>query len=405
MIRHPRALRAHGPSWLGTAATRGALGAAADVDRARSPRHKALTTRNRVFPFRPRPRPHEGVRDHGRKRRGTRSCSSSATTAAFIRRRRPTSCSAAACLQHTASLAEQLLCPATYDEDELTISIEVVPRRVGPGNPPWDMPVVLTMTKLVLAAAPRSTLVLKPSPFAHAAMTLLLKRATAEDTDGVINVVIGDTEVSQAITSPRSPAGSVALAATTPTSFSATLTSSSRLTRCSPAFTPAPRRSAFPSSWSTCRDPTTTPSSMPSATASPVTRSDTHSTRNVRRSLNNKARCDRVVELTAEKDSASGSRRPRRRARPRHVAQWTPCAPPRRPRRWSASSEQIGPNMPVVAYDCEEQTHTWANDNEYGLCLFVTILSTSRPGRIRGTTERSVTCRWRCGVTKQVDRR
>lgn len=103
-------------------------------------------------------------------------------------------------LQHTASLAEAFLEPVNIDDDQCTIRIEKQPRGVVAAIVPWNMPVVLTMMKLAPALATGNTLVLKPSPFAPAALTIALQRMAAVFPPGVINVVHGDIEVGETLT-------------------------------------------------------------------------------------------------------------------------------------------------------------------------------------------------------------
>lgn len=103
-------------------------------------------------------------------------------------------------LQHTASLAETFLEPINIDDDQCTIRIEKQPRGVVAAIVPWNMPVVLTMMKLAPALATGNTLVIKPSPFASAALTIALQRMAALFPPGVINVVHGDVEVGEALT-------------------------------------------------------------------------------------------------------------------------------------------------------------------------------------------------------------
>jgi len=104
-------------------------------------------------------------------------------------------------LQHTASLAEQFFEPEQIDDEQCTIRIEKKPRGVVAAIVPWNMPVVLTMMKLAPALATGNTLVLKPSPFASAALTIALQRMAAVLPPGVINVVHGDVEVGEILTS------------------------------------------------------------------------------------------------------------------------------------------------------------------------------------------------------------
>ena len=103
-------------------------------------------------------------------------------------------------LGHTAGLTEDFFTPVTYDDEQSTISIERVPRGVAAAIVPWNMPVVLTMMKLAPALATGNTLVLKPSPFAPAALTLLLQRIAETLPAGVLNVVHGEGDVGSALT-------------------------------------------------------------------------------------------------------------------------------------------------------------------------------------------------------------
>jgi acyl-CoA reductase-like NAD-dependent aldehyde dehydrogenase len=104
-------------------------------------------------------------------------------------------------LQHTASLAEEFLRPVRFDDEQSSILIEKVPRGVAAAIVPWNMPVVLTMMKLAPALATGNTVVLKPSPFAPAALTLLLQRMAELLPAGVLNVVHGEGDVGAALCS------------------------------------------------------------------------------------------------------------------------------------------------------------------------------------------------------------
>lgn len=102
-------------------------------------------------------------------------------------------------LQHTASLVEEFLRPVQFDDEQSFISVEKVPRGVAAAIVPWNMPVVLTMMKLAPALATGNTVVLKPSPFAPAALTLLLQRVAELLPPGVLNVVHGEGDVGAAL--------------------------------------------------------------------------------------------------------------------------------------------------------------------------------------------------------------
>ena len=102
-------------------------------------------------------------------------------------------------LQHTASLIENFSRPIEFDDEKSFIVIERVPRGVAAAIVPWNMPIVLAMMKLAPALATGNTMVLKPSPFAPAALTIALQRMSEVFPPGVINVVHGDAEVGEAL--------------------------------------------------------------------------------------------------------------------------------------------------------------------------------------------------------------
>jgi acyl-CoA reductase-like NAD-dependent aldehyde dehydrogenase len=103
-------------------------------------------------------------------------------------------------LQHTASLTEQFFTPVEHDDEQSFIRVEKMPRGVVAAIVPWNMPIVLTMMKLAPALATGNTLVLKPSPFASAALTTALRRMAEVLPAGVINVVHGEGDVGEALT-------------------------------------------------------------------------------------------------------------------------------------------------------------------------------------------------------------
>ncbi|MCE3555808.1 aldehyde dehydrogenase family protein [Pseudonocardia sp. RS11V-5] len=102
-------------------------------------------------------------------------------------------------IQHTVSLLEDFLSPLTIDDEQCSIQVTKAPRGVAAAIVPWNMPVVLTMLKLAPALATGNTVVLKPSPFASAALTLALQRMAAVLPPGVLNVVHGDGDVGAAL--------------------------------------------------------------------------------------------------------------------------------------------------------------------------------------------------------------
>lgn len=78
-----------------------------------------------------------------------------------------------------------------------------MPRGVAVAVVPWNTPVTLAMLKVAPALATGNTLVLKPSPFAPAALTLALSRMAAHLPAGVLNVVHGESDVGSALCGHR----------------------------------------------------------------------------------------------------------------------------------------------------------------------------------------------------------
>jgi acyl-CoA reductase-like NAD-dependent aldehyde dehydrogenase len=103
-------------------------------------------------------------------------------------------------LQHTASLLEEFMQPVQFDDEQSFISVEKVPRGVAAAIVPWNMPIVLAMMKVAPALATGNTVVLKPSPFAAAGLTLALQKMAAVLPAGVLNVVHGEGDVGSALT-------------------------------------------------------------------------------------------------------------------------------------------------------------------------------------------------------------
>ncbi len=102
-------------------------------------------------------------------------------------------------MHYYASIAEAFLKPELTEDDNSRISIEKAPKGVIAAIIPWNMPVVLTMMKLGPALVTGNTIVIKPSPTAPLALSLLLKKMAEVLPDGVINVVHGDADVGQAM--------------------------------------------------------------------------------------------------------------------------------------------------------------------------------------------------------------
>ncbi|UWG96300.1 aldehyde dehydrogenase family protein [Dehalobacter sp. DCM] len=100
-----------------------------------------------------------------------------------------------------AQVVPAFLKPEQKEDVESWISIEKNPKGVVAAIVPWNMPVVLTMMKLVPALMTGNAIVVKPSPNAPLALTLLLKRMAAILPPGLINVVHGGDDVGKALTS------------------------------------------------------------------------------------------------------------------------------------------------------------------------------------------------------------
>ncbi|WP_081051233.1 aldehyde dehydrogenase family protein [Rhodococcus erythropolis] len=104
-------------------------------------------------------------------------------------------------LHDTAGLIRDFLQPVEYTDANGRISIEKTARGVVGAIIPWNMPIALTFQKLAPALAAGNTFVLKPSPSASAALTLLLQRVAELLPAGVLNVVHGDGDVGAALCS------------------------------------------------------------------------------------------------------------------------------------------------------------------------------------------------------------
>lgn len=99
---------------------------------------------------------------------------------------------------------EELFAPKHVEEETGWYEVIRKPKGVIGAIVPWNMPIVLTMMKLGPALITGNTIVIKPSPFAPLAITLILKRIADIFPKGVINVVHGDVEVGETITThPR----------------------------------------------------------------------------------------------------------------------------------------------------------------------------------------------------------
>jgi len=299
-------------------------------------------------------------------------------------------------LQHTASLIEDFFQPVEIDDEQCFISIERVPRGVAAAIVPWNMPIVLTMMKLAPALATGNTIVLKPSPFAPAALTIALHRIAQIFPAGVINVVHGHVDVGEALTSHHLvrkvgfTGGTVTarhvMKAAAPTIKNITL----ELGGNDPAIVlddadidatlDRMLTGIFTRTGQICFAVKRVyiPRSMYSDFADKLcARVDQYAVGHGLDAdasfgpLNNKAQYDRVNELIEDtKKSGTATVVELGRTLPSadngyyirpHVVRDVENTAP------IATCEQFGPVIPLIAYDDEAQVVEWANDSEYGL--------------------------------------
>jgi acyl-CoA reductase-like NAD-dependent aldehyde dehydrogenase len=105
-----------------------------------------------------------------------------------------------ATLEYYAGIGENFVKTEFIEDDSSWVSIEKKAKGVIGAIVPWNMPVCLTMMKVGPALVTGNTMVIKPSPTAPLAISILLKRIAAILPDGVINVVHGDAGVGVALT-------------------------------------------------------------------------------------------------------------------------------------------------------------------------------------------------------------
>lgn len=107
---------------------------------------------------------------------------------------------AAAAMRHAADVGVALLSEnKTFADAASRISIEARPYGVVVCIVPWNAPVVLTMQKIGPALVAGNAVIVKPSPHAPLAVSVLLRRFAELFPAGVINVLHGDAEVGSAL--------------------------------------------------------------------------------------------------------------------------------------------------------------------------------------------------------------
>jgi acyl-CoA reductase-like NAD-dependent aldehyde dehydrogenase len=300
-------------------------------------------------------------------------------------------------LQHTAGLAEDFFEPTAFDDEQCSISVERVPRGVAAAIVPWNMPVVLTMMKLAPALVTGNTIVLKPSPFAPGALTMLLERMSEALPEGTVNVVLGDADVGEALTThplvrkvgftggAKTATSVMANAAGTIKNITLELGGNDPAIVLDDADLDLTLERMLPGIFTRTGQicfavkrvyvPRSSYDAFVDALCDRVQEFKVGHGLHPEASfgpLNNKAQYDRVIELIgAAKDSPSQVIELGHKLDPdqwdngyyvlphvvrnaEHDALITSC-------------EQFGPIIPVVAYDFEEQVLAWANDSDYGL--------------------------------------
>lgn len=79
------------------------------------------------------------------------------------------------------------------------VIVQPQPYGVVAALTPWNAPIILAVLKVLPAIATGNTVVVKPSPVAPLAVTAYLSAMAAQLPDGVLNIVVGDAPVGQAL--------------------------------------------------------------------------------------------------------------------------------------------------------------------------------------------------------------
>ncbi|MGE7664710.1 aldehyde dehydrogenase family protein [Ureibacillus composti] len=104
-------------------------------------------------------------------------------------------------IRETVKLAQEFFEPKYVEDEHTRISIEKVPLGVVAAITPWNVPMGIAMAKAAAILITGNTVVLKPSPNASLAVTLAFREISKLFPPGVINVVHGEREVGEALTS------------------------------------------------------------------------------------------------------------------------------------------------------------------------------------------------------------
>lgn len=104
-------------------------------------------------------------------------------------------------LRHYAARAPEVLADVTRDDERGRILIRQRPYGVVAAITPWNAPLILTMLKLAPGLTSGNGLVVKPSPFAPRAITMLVETLAAFLPAGLVDVVHGGAEPATALVS------------------------------------------------------------------------------------------------------------------------------------------------------------------------------------------------------------
>lgn len=105
-------------------------------------------------------------------------------------------------LQHAAEFGVRLLSKSeSFADDDSWVRVESRPYGVVACIVPWNAPVILTVQKIGPALIAGNTVIVKPSPNAPLAVSLMLRHFASFFPAGVINIVHGDGDVGAALIS------------------------------------------------------------------------------------------------------------------------------------------------------------------------------------------------------------
>ncbi len=103
-------------------------------------------------------------------------------------------------IRTTVEAAQPFFEPKQIEDQQSWVSVEKRPLGVIAGIVPWNAPMVLTMQKLAPALVTGNTIVIKPSPNAPIAVSIILRKIASLFPPGVINVIHGGADVGSTLT-------------------------------------------------------------------------------------------------------------------------------------------------------------------------------------------------------------